>query len=37
MQNFIKQLDIPEQDKKLLLDLTPSNYIGLADKSLNWE
>lgn len=37
MQNFIKQLNIPEQDKKSLLNLTPSNYIGLANKSLNWK
>lgn len=29
--NFIATLDIPEQAKQRLLELTPSNYIGLAE------
>jgi len=29
---FIKDLDIPKEDKVQLLKLTPNNYIGLADK-----
>lgn len=29
---FIKKLDINEEDKKILLDLTPSKYIGLASE-----
>ena len=28
----IEKLNIPKEDKKRLLDLTPSNYIGLAKK-----
>ncbi len=27
---FIKKLNIPEEDKKILLELTPSKYIGLS-------
>ena len=30
MQSFVRTLDIPDDAKALLLDLTPSNYIGLA-------
>ena len=30
MQSFVRTLDIPDDAKELLLDLTPSNYIGLA-------
>ena len=30
IQDFIQQCDIPADDKQRLLDLTPSNYIGLA-------
>ena len=30
LHNFIKKLDINEIDKKILLELTPNNYIGLA-------
>ena len=29
--NFINQLNIDEEDKKRLLELTPSNYIGLSE------
>lgn len=32
IQEFINSLEIPEQDKNELLKLSPSNYIGLADK-----
>lgn len=32
MSHFIEGLDIPENDKKRLLKLTPSTYTGLADK-----
>ncbi len=30
LHKFIKTLDIPNDDKKILLELTPSNYIGLS-------
>jgi adenylosuccinate lyase len=30
MQQFIEQLAIPADAKKLLLSLTPSNYLGKA-------
>jgi adenylosuccinate lyase len=30
LHKFIKSLDIPEEDKKILLELTPSKYIGLS-------
>lgn len=32
VQTFIQTLRIPKEDKDLLLKLTPSTYIGLADK-----
>ncbi len=32
LETFIKALDINEEDKKILLNLTPSSYIGLASK-----
>ena len=32
VQAFIKTLELPEEDKKRLLKLTPAAYIGLADK-----
>ena len=32
IQNFINNLDIPKEDKDVLLKLTPSAYIGLANK-----
>lgn len=30
IQNFISKLDIPEEEKKKLLKLTPQNYTGLS-------
>ena len=30
LHKFIKSLNIPDKDKKILLELTPSNYIGLS-------
>jgi adenylosuccinate lyase len=32
MRQFIESLDIPAEDKKRLLDLTPARYIGIAAK-----
>jgi adenylosuccinate lyase len=32
MANFVSGLNIPEEDKKTLLRLTPASYIGLAPK-----
>lgn len=32
INEFINNLDISEEDKKILLDLKPNNYIGLANK-----
>jgi adenylosuccinate lyase len=32
LQNFIKNLDIPDDEKQKLLNLTPETYIGIADK-----
>ena len=32
VQAFISELEIPEDDKKRLLKLTPASYIGVADK-----
>lgn len=32
IEDFINNLEISDCDKKILLDLTPSNYIGLANK-----
>lgn len=34
--NFVQSLDIPAEDKKMLLNLTPSNYLGLADKLVDF-
>ncbi|MBQ8892658.1 MAG: adenylosuccinate lyase [Bacilli bacterium] len=31
IQEFIKSLDISDDDKKVLLELEPSNYIGIAN------
>lgn len=31
LQKFIKGLEISEEDKKILLNLTPSKYIGLSE------
>lgn len=35
LHDFIKSLKIKEEEKKLLLNLTPQNYIGLASKLVN--
>ena len=32
MISFIKSLNISDEDKKSLLNLTPENYVGLAPK-----
>ena len=31
IHNFVNKLDIPDSDKKILLSLTPSKYIGLCE------
>ena len=36
IQNFVKVLELPEEDKNNLLNLTPSNYLGLADKLVDF-
>lgn len=36
IQEFVQSLEIPEQDKKMLLDLTPATYIGLAEEIVEW-
>ena len=35
IHEFINNLDILDEDKKRLLDLTPSNYIGLSSEIVN--
>lgn len=32
IQTFVQTLELPEEDKQALLDITPENYIGLAAK-----
>ena len=32
MQQFVETLDIPDQAKQLLMQMTPANYIGNADE-----
>ena len=32
VQSFIKDLKISDEDKRMLLSLTPSSYIGIANK-----
>ncbi len=32
IQEFVQALDIPEEEKNRLLKLSPSTYIGLANK-----
>lgn len=32
MREFIRSLDLPEADKRRLLDMTPGSYTGLAEK-----
>jgi len=36
IQEFVQSLEIPEQDKIMLLDLTPATYIGLAEEIVEW-
>lgn len=36
IQIFVQGLDIPDEDKENLLNLTPSNYLGLADKLVDF-
>lgn len=36
IQNFVKGLDLPNEDKENLLNLTPSNYLGLADRLVDF-
>lgn len=36
IQKFIQCLDIPNDDKENLLNLTPSNYLGLSDKLVDF-
>lgn len=35
IRKFINNLDINQEDKQILMDLTPANYIGLAEKLVN--
>ena len=35
IENFVKKLDIPNEDKERLLNLSPSNYIGLSEQIVN--
>ena len=32
IKNFVNKLNINDKDKKTLLNLTPSKYIGLCEK-----
>ena len=32
IQEFVTDLDIPTEAKELLMQLTPSSYIGIANK-----
>ena len=32
LQQFIGSLDIPDEERQRLLELTPATYIGLADE-----
>ena len=36
LRNFIIELDIPVEDKDVLLNLTPNNYLGLANELVNF-
>ncbi|MGN1301385.1 MAG: adenylosuccinate lyase, partial [Clostridia bacterium] len=36
IQSFVQGLDIPNEDKENLLNLTPFNYLGLADKLVDF-
>ncbi|MDE1865081.1 MAG: adenylosuccinate lyase [Candidatus Micrarchaeota archaeon] len=35
IREFVKELDIPEEKKKTLLELTPSTYLGIASRLVN--
>lgn len=35
-KNFINKLEISQEDKNVLLDLTPETYIGIADKLVDF-
>ena len=35
IENFVKKLDIHNEDKERLLNLSPSNYIGLSEQIVN--
>jgi adenylosuccinate lyase len=35
MQEFVNGLDLPAEDKELLANMTPSTYIGIANKLVN--
>ena len=32
MQEFVSGLELPEADKKRLLEMTPASYVGMAEK-----
>lgn len=36
LQHFIQDLDLPEADKQRLLDLTPADYVGMAE-AIAWK
>lgn len=36
LQEFIKKLDIEDEDKNRLLNLTPEKYLGIADKLVSY-
>ena len=36
IDEFVKNLDLPEEDKAELLNLKPSNYLGLASKLVDF-
>ena len=35
IENFVNKLNINEEDKKILINLEPSNYIGLCEEIVN--
>ena len=32
MKEFVGGLELPEADKKRLLEMTPATYVGMAEK-----
>lgn len=36
LRNFISSLNIPDEDKNTLMNLTPNNYLGLASKLVDY-